>query len=824
MANIESLKDQNKDSTYRNFSFLRSHNPEIPLENQVYAFRGKEEFLNMTNLQVSALVPHFKMFIRYGDKDFELPFQGTSLDPAEVLTFNRTRALGFRDFQWTYEGKYLETAKKQIEANLSLYGDNLGVFDKVVGIYQPNQEDVSKVLKYNGALPTLDLKGAGKVLAPREIKFADLLTRDRDLQFKVHCGWSVPHGTPEELISTNLKSAIESNIVTLVMELVEHTFEFEQDGTFGLNLRYKSRILGGLQEIDLMAPPEERKGPLTDQAKKNRKFETELRRKFSKELDFNPTSKNADKAPIFSSDVITEGQLESFAETHFPTKDKTVVVRELKDILRSGDTKNHRRRAQAIVAQQLANKNSRRTGSNLSRILNDIENRSRVFYLEINTLGFKNYFEGSRESQRMQEELNNIDGTLSEKEYKEEQKRIVLFYDEQERARRAQISKAAVNKSGKTATGIFNKITSEELNKRATSGPAGHASGTFKLPYFYFGDLIEAALNVAGEQYTREDVSLILGTMPHKKFAISTFEMKLIDFKAAMVEPKIIQIPLVDVPISTRNYSAWIHNEYIKKPTTKIELSSFIIGAFNNLIKPAFSGETDLVKLLESQKSHLAVNSNTFSSEVPKNGKTLRKGEISLDDLNGIATSNSPKPNVATKNFVLFSANQVALPLEKPTPEEVRKGRGIVLTLGRDRGLVKTANFSKLSMPNLVAARFMVDSGKNERIDKIKEPYNVDLTMVGNNLFSQGIHFYLLPTVPGKEGQKIAKELGLGGYYATIGASMKIDMMSGFTTTLRGSLQNFGPPDDVKSAVNAEGKKAEQESLKRRKVKGAKRK
>ena len=60
----------------------------------------------------------------------------------------------------------------------------------------------------------------------------------------------------------------------------------------------------------------------------------------------------------------------------------------------------------------------------------------------------------------------------------------------------------------------------------------------------------------------------------------------------------------------------------------------------------------------------------------------------------------------------------------------------------------------------------------------------------------------------------------MGGYYATIGASMKIDMMSGFTTTLRGSLQNFGPPDDVKSAVNAAGEKAEKESLKRRKVKG----
>jgi len=798
MANIENMVSQAADQRYNNFYYLRNHDPSQALENEVYAFKGKKDFLEITNLQVSALVPYFKMFLIIGkgpaQKEFQIPLQGTFASPDEILKFGRTRTLGFQDFSWTYEGKYLETAKKQIEANLSLYGDNLGVFEKEIGVYDPGAQGRS-FFQQMAPQPSDSVSKGPDILSylppKRTMKYEDLLVRSRDIAFKVQCGWAVPHGTPEDLISTSLKSAIQSNIVTLIMELVEHTFEFQQDGTFSLNLRYKSRIMGSLDSINLLQPREGKKRL----SKEQKKFNLDVKRKFNKHLSMNPTSKTEDKDDNekIKSDVFTDAELKDFADRNFPPAKRAEAYTEIKNFLTSGNLMDHRKRAARVVSQMIANKNNTRTGKNFSQILTDIENRGRQFYVAVSQSQFRQYFNQSQADLSMRDALNQISGELSDKERKAERDRIILFYEEKKKAAKGNIAKKAIIGERKRGDNSFEKLSAADLNTRDLGG------GTFKLPFFYFGDLVESALNMAGAEFSAEDVSIILGTMPFKKNVTQTLTMPLTDFKTSMVEETVVQLPLVDVPISVRNYSAWIHNEYIKKPTSNVQLSSFIIGAFNNLIRPAFSGESDLVKLLDSQKTTLAVNVNTFTSD-----KRIKKAnkEITIPDLNGLAVSNNPKTKSNMHNFVLFTSNQIVPKLKKPTATEALDGKTIALTLGRDRGLVKTANFSKVSMPNVVAARFMMDSGADNGLDKIKEPYDVDLTMVGNNLFSQGVNFWLQPTVPGEEGRRAAQALGLGGYYVTTQASMKIDMMSGFTTTLHGKLQNFSEvPANVQRLV-----------------------
>ena len=810
LANIENLVKQNSKHQYEKFSFLRGQPADASLENEVYAFRGKQEFMRMTNLQISALVPYFRMFIVYGSQEFELPFQGTFIDAEEVLKHGRARSLGFQNFDWTYEGKYLETAKKQIESNLRLYGDNLAVFDKTVGTFVPNIEDASK-LNFKNFQKNFEAGNMAQnfsMATPRAIKFADLLTRDRDLQFKVQCGWAVPEGAPESLISSDLKSAIDNNIVTLIMELVEHTFEFNQDGTFGLNLRYKSRIMGGLDELDLLSSKKVKQQVADD----NRAFELELRKKFSKEVQFNPTTGTKDNSAIFNSDEITSAQIRQFAESHFPNtatdKARTArAINELKQFLSRADIRSQRARASTVIARMIAEKNKNRTGANISRVLTDIEDRGRLMNVEVTTPTFRSYFKNIQREEELQGELNRLKSELSPEEYKIESKRLTRESANEESARRASAANSSISKTVNKGDSNFAPVTSEELNRRV-------ANKNFKLPFVYFGDIIESAISLVGDQYDKEDVTLIMGNMPFKKQV--NFQSSVELAPSAKIATTHIQIPLVDVPISLRNYGAWITREYIQKPTSKIDLSSFIIGAFNNLVRPAFSGETDAVKLLESQKSNLAVNSNTFSSD-----KNLKLGEVPYGGLKSLAISNNPRGK-ATRNFILFAANQVAQKNKEPTAEELREGKSIHLVLGRDRGLVKTANFSKVSMPNLVAARFMEDSGKNERLDKIKEPYNVDIVMVGNNLFSQGVNFWLSPTIPGEGGQTVARDLGLGGYYVTTQAAMKIDMMTGFTTTLHGKLQNFSVgPEDMKM-LNRVAERRKTKNLKEAIKKGAK--
>ena len=57
LANIENLVKQNSRHQYEKFSFLRGQPADASLENEVYAFKGKQEFMRMTHLKLSALVP-----------------------------------------------------------------------------------------------------------------------------------------------------------------------------------------------------------------------------------------------------------------------------------------------------------------------------------------------------------------------------------------------------------------------------------------------------------------------------------------------------------------------------------------------------------------------------------------------------------------------------------------------------------------------------------------------------------------------------------------------------------------------------------------------
>ena len=81
------------------------------------------------------------------------------------------------------------------------------------------------------------------------------------------------------------------------------------------------------------------------------------------------------------------------------------------------------------------------------------------------------------------------------------------------------------------------------------------------------------------------------------------------------------------------------------------------------------------------------------------------------------------------------------------------------LTLGSDRGIVKTFSFSEKKMPQLRAMNIENASQGSSLI----LPQDVELTMVGNTFFRNGSILYI--DAGFALGPEVAKKLGIGGYY-----------------------------------------------------------
>ena len=84
------------------------------------------------------------------------------------------------------------------------------------------------------------------------------------------------------------------------------------------------------------------------------------------------------------------------------------------------------------------------------------------------------------------------------------------------------------------------------------------------------------------------------------------------------------------------------------------------------------------------------------------------------------------------------------------------------LTLGSDRGLVKTFSFSEKKMPQLRA----INIENNNAGSALVLPQDVELTMVGNTFFRNGSVIYI--DAGFALGNLVSKKLGIGGYYMVV--------------------------------------------------------
>jgi hypothetical protein len=96
-------------------------------------------------------------------------------------------------------------------------------------------------------------------------------------------------------------------------------------------------------------------------------------------------------------------------------------------------------------------------------------------------------------------------------------------------------------------------------------------------------------------------------------------------------------------------------------------------------------------------------------------------------------------------------------------------------SIGQNFGLLRQANFKRVDQPGLREAKSL---GKNTIfLGQFRDRYNVDLTLVGNNIFIPGMIVYITPSIEignPADPESFSEISGIGGYYTVISVNSRI--------------------------------------------------
>ena len=113
--------------------------------------------------------------------------------------------------------------------------------------------------------------------------------------------------------------------------------------------------------------------------------------------------------------------------------------------------------------------------------------------------------------------------------------------------------------------------------------------------------------------------------------------------------------------------------------------------------------------------------------------------------------------------------------------------------IGQDSGLLKNMKFTKSELEGLPEARSKeAIEGGGDQLAQLREPYDCNVTLIGNTLFTPGMMFYANPSLLGlgnpQASHSLAHTLNLGGYFAIMTTKLVITPGK-FETKLEGKTQ-----------------------------------
>jgi hypothetical protein len=300
-----------------------------------------------------------------------------------------------------------------------------------------------------------------------------------------------------------------------------------------------------------------------------------------------------------------------------------------------------------------------------------------------------------------------------------------------------------------------------------------------KFNFFYFGDLISAAARCMGFDGTE----LSLRRFPDFRILVGNI---LFNDPVTGIEVE-DGVNLAHIPISLNLFRAWFVENVIKKQIRTYTLQKFIRDAIRGLILPALgtgcrvnqsapAGSRPMSQHIPAPKRRSGTN---YVDRIPPgnvmNGTAITQepagGRFEIGDIidRDILSTRSHDAAKDTMNY-LYISSIGSSKLNRRGDRKKDTASGIYhFNIGSPRGLLKKAEFSRVELENLVELRSEEAAASGNGELQIQRVYDCDITLVGNCLFKPGMMVFVNPTMAGGGNpmmrNSISRKLGIGGYY-----------------------------------------------------------
>lgn len=298
-----------------------------------------------------------------------------------------------------------------------------------------------------------------------------------------------------------------------------------------------------------------------------------------------------------------------------------------------------------------------------------------------------------------------------------------------------------------------------------------------RVNFVFLGDILDVAL----EAFYRQDTTVVAEIQQQLKREDYKFLFGSFNFENPNIPDQVINIPMVDIPISLNVFIAWWLRNVIDLQRTRLSIKDFfrefLTSVVINTLTLECFGEDYRPGMYEFYFNILSF---------PKMDDSLISGKrIKLEDIDFTKLRKGGHKGADEYNhFLLCGILGTKVKYDEFPSKAKDHSNGIYwMRVGMDSGLVKKITFAKTQMKYFKEAAIAGSFAENKGDILRSEPYNAEITLVGNNIFKPGMTIYIDPYSLGFRGSVPRNALRIGGYYKVIKVSNSIGMAN-FETKL----------------------------------------
>lgn len=723
-------KDYEKDNNpYENLILLQSSKPDITLnrilncDNEMYNF-----FNGLTNIQKAAMMPKLELY---------------------YMTKDGYKIINFRNFPDFEEYRNFAT-NTNTEFNFNGEEKEDGVGLKRITINDRNQNPGTvnldcKVELFFDNILALTNSAILQLIRTPEIRAS---RSERDFRLKLVAGWQTPVDFGQQIFSIKDLELIERSNTVYLLSLVKHDLAFNQNGSLSLTIYYQGALekyLASSSEMDIFSNSSEAQivKYLTDSALINNKdgvamqnlqsYITAMQNKILYEAQIDALS----KAKLTAS----EKNRMNLGQDSSPEKPSNNPNEAVEDKLRDLEEKLNETLKLLSDFELFVIKDK------YSRFLRSLQNNQRLFFLPIS----KDIYSGLQKDLLTNNALfwapvlsileikpENFSTTDNRDAIKELQRQTKIA--QEQFIEKIRDAAGDEDKLKEITTELFSKnLGPSELSQNSAGAASKRRAGVDQekfITYTTLGDIINIARSFV-DIPPEDNVEILLGPCIMGNVSIN----------------------IASFPIAISTFMIWFVNSVIRKAVRKYQFWEFIYDIIGALVTPTLNA----VGLIPDK----LVNIN-LSTTISISDKQLEKGKVYLDEnIFHYLSKNIFNTKDVYSYMVLYMKDYEMDQRDGILVDDMKDGI-YHFGIGRDRGIVKTIDFSKVDFPRLRDMRLTTE-GFNNVGDLLREHYDMNIKTIGSPLFIVGGQVYFDGAYLGESGRNITELIGLGGYYLITG-------------------------------------------------------